>query len=30
LVRWQTAYLPVYAAWAWIVVVVFPPSFGFT
>jgi hypothetical protein len=29
-VRWQTAYLPVYAAWAWIVVVVFPPSFGFT
>lgn len=27
--RWQTAYLPVYAAWAWVVVVVFPPLFGF-
>jgi hypothetical protein len=27
--RWQTAYLPVYAAWAWLVVVVFPPLFGF-
>ena len=27
--RWQTAYLPVYAVWAWIVVVVFPPVFGF-
>ncbi len=27
--RWQTAYLPVYAAWAAIVVVVFPPVFGF-
>jgi len=27
--RWQTAYLPVYAAWAWIVVVVFPLVFGF-
>jgi hypothetical protein len=27
--RWQTAYLPVYAAWAWIVVVIFPPVFGF-
>ncbi|MFN8093870.1 MAG: permease prefix domain 1-containing protein [Vicinamibacteria bacterium] len=27
--RWQTAFLPVYAAWAWIVVVVFPPAFGF-
>ncbi len=26
--RWQTAYLPVYAAWAWVVVVVFPPLFG--
>jgi hypothetical protein len=27
--RWQTAYLPVYALWAWVVVVVFPPMFGF-
>jgi len=27
--RWQTAYLPVYAAWAWIVVFVFPPLFNF-
>jgi len=27
--RWQTAYLPVYAAWAWIVVLLFPPLFGF-
>jgi hypothetical protein len=27
--RWQTAYLPVYAVWAWIVVVVFPLLFGF-
>lgn len=27
--RWQTAYLPVYAGWAWIVVVVFPLVFGF-
>lgn len=27
--RWQTAYLPVYAAWAAIVVVVFPPLFRF-
>src|SRR3954470_9723369 len=27
--RWQTAYLPVYAAWAWIVVLVFPPLFSF-
>ena len=27
--RWQTAYLPVYAAWAAIVVMVFPPAFGF-
>jgi len=27
--RWQTAYLPVYALWAWVVVVVFPPVFGF-
>jgi hypothetical protein len=27
--RWQTAYLPVYGAWAAIVVVVFPPLFGY-
>lgn len=27
--RWQTGYLPVYAAWAVIVVVVFPLVFGF-
>jgi hypothetical protein len=27
--RWQTAYLPVYAVWAAIVVIVFPPVFGF-
>jgi hypothetical protein len=27
--RWQTAYLPVYAGWAAIVVVLFPPVFGF-
>jgi hypothetical protein len=27
--RWQTAYLPVYALWAWVVVVVFPLVFGF-
>ena len=27
--RWQTAYLPVYALWAWVVVVAFPPVFGF-
>jgi hypothetical protein len=27
--RWQTGYLPVYAAWAWIVVVVFPPLFSY-
>src|SRR5688572_22273269 len=26
--RWQTGYLPVYAGWAAIVVVVFPPVFG--
>ena len=25
--RWQTAYLPVYAVWAWVVVVVFPLVF---
>jgi hypothetical protein len=27
--RWQTAYLPVNALWAWVVVVVFPLVFGF-
>ena len=27
--RWQTAYLPVYALWAWVVVVAFPPVFAF-
>ncbi|MDH3403227.1 MAG: permease prefix domain 1-containing protein [Acidobacteriota bacterium] len=27
--RWQTAFLPVYAAWAWLVVAVFPPLFGY-
>jgi hypothetical protein len=27
--RWQTAYLPVYSVWAAIVVVGFPPVFGF-
>ena len=27
--RWQTAYLPVYSAWAALVVVVFPPLFAF-
>jgi hypothetical protein len=27
--RWQTAYLPVFAAWAWIVVLVFPPVFSY-
>lgn len=27
--RWQTNYLPVYALWAAIVVIVFPPLFGF-
>lgn len=26
---WQTTYLPVYAAWAWVVVLVFPPVFGY-
>lgn len=29
LVRWQTRFLPVYAVWAALVVVVFPPLFGF-
>jgi hypothetical protein len=27
--RWQTGYLPVYAAWAWLVVLAFPPMFNF-
>ncbi|GIJ44280.1 hypothetical protein Val02_11660 [Virgisporangium aliadipatigenens] len=27
--RWQTSYVPVYAAWAWAVVLLFPPLFGF-
>jgi hypothetical protein len=27
--RWQTGYLPVYAAWAWIVVLVLPPLFSY-
>ncbi len=27
--RWQTAYLPVYAVWACVVVVIFPPLFAF-
>jgi hypothetical protein len=27
--RWQIAYLPVYAVWAALVVVVFPPVFGY-
>jgi hypothetical protein len=27
--RWQTAYLPVYGAWAAIVVIAFPPLFGY-
>jgi hypothetical protein len=27
--RWQTSYLPVYAVWAAIVVIVFPPLFGY-
>ena len=29
LVRWQANYLPVYAVWATVVVVVFPPLFGY-
>ena len=29
LVAWQTRFLPVYAAWAAIVAIVFPPVFGF-
>jgi hypothetical protein len=27
--RWQTGYLPVYAVWAWVVVLLFPPVFSF-
>ena len=27
--RWQIAYLPVYSAWATLVVVIFPPVFGY-
>lgn len=27
--RWQTSYLPVYSIWAGILVIVFPPLFGF-
>ena len=27
--RWQTDYIPVYAVWAAIVVIVFPPAFGY-
>jgi len=27
--RWQIAYLPVFAVWAALVVVVFPPMFGY-
>ena len=27
--RWQIAYLPVYSVWAALVVVVFPPAFGY-
>ncbi|MFC9894284.1 hypothetical protein ACFVMC_11375 [Nocardia sp. NPDC127579] len=27
--RWQSGYLVVYAAWAWIVILAFPPLFGF-
>ncbi|MGE0227588.1 MAG: permease prefix domain 1-containing protein [Dehalococcoidia bacterium] len=27
--RWQTAYIPVYALWAAVVVIAFPPLFGF-
>ena len=27
--RWQTAYVPVYLVWAWVVVVVFPLVFRF-
>jgi hypothetical protein len=29
LAHWQTAYLPAYAAWAWIVVALFPVIFNY-
>ena len=29
LAGWQTSYLPVYSAWAALVVIVFPPLFGY-
>jgi hypothetical protein len=28
--RWQTSYLPVFALWAAVVVVILPPLFGFS
>jgi hypothetical protein len=28
--RWQSRYLGVYAAWAWVVVLVFPPAFSYS
>jgi hypothetical protein len=27
--RWQMSYLPIYSAWAAIVVIIFPPLFAF-
>ncbi|HEV8556116.1 MAG TPA: permease prefix domain 1-containing protein [Actinophytocola sp.] len=27
--RWQTSYLPIYATWAWIVALAFPPLFNY-
>jgi hypothetical protein len=27
--RWQTGYLPLYGLWAWAVVLIFPPLFGY-
>jgi len=27
--KWQTNYIPVYAIWAAVVVILFPPLFGF-
>ena len=27
--RWQTAYIPVYAVWAWVVVALFPIIFNY-
>ncbi len=29
LARWQTSYLPVYSVWAGLVVIIFPPLFGY-